>query len=233
MSIEEMHYDFKSKFNKIDSQGNRNLIIPEIDSVLNSALEIFVENVAFPRKSDVNIKGFEKNTRNTEEIRPLVTTARFTKSGDYFLIPANYWYYVKSEASCTKGACTNKICSTIVRQHDDSFNTTFNKSSFEWREINITFDLNGIKTYSEGFTVDTLDVTYLKKHLFIHNAAGYNGNTYTRLNGTVLTGTQDCLLPENTHKYIVDIAVQLTSINLNSGNPQVDNLRTNLNILNS
>ena len=233
MSIQEMHYDFKSKFNKIDSQGNRNLIIPEIDHVLNLALELFVENTAFPRKSDVSINGFEKTTRITEEIRPLVTKADFTKNGDYFLIPTDYWYYVKSVADCTKETCVNKSCNTVVRQHDDDFNTAFSKSSFEWREVNITFDLNGIKTYSEGFTVNSLNVTYIKKHSFIHNAAGYNNNTYTRLNGTVLTGTENCILPENTHKYIVDIAVQLSSISLNSGNPQVDNLRSNLNILNS
>lgn len=233
MNIKEMHYDFKQKFNKVDSEGNRNFIVPEVDHLLNLGLELFVENVAFPRKSGLNIKGFEVSTRNTEEIRPLVVNASFTKVGNYFTIPVDYWYYVKSEAICTKEGCTGITCNTIVRQHDDDFNSLFHKSDFNWREVNITFDSTGILTHVTDFTVDTLDVTYISKHDYIHNAEDYQGNTYTKLDGTILTGTQDCILPDNTHKYIVDIAVHLASLSLNSSNPQANALRTNLNILNS
>jgi len=31
MTVKDMHYDFKKKLNKVDSQQNRNLLIPEID----------------------------------------------------------------------------------------------------------------------------------------------------------------------------------------------------------
>lgn len=234
MTIKEMHYDFKTKLNKIDSSGNRNLTVPEIDHLLNLALELFVENIAFPRKSGLNIKGFEKGTRNIEEIRPLVKTTSFTKSGDYFLIPDSYWFYVKSEAICSKSNCSNISITPTVRQHDDDFqNDVFNKSSFEWRELNITFDQNGIKPYINDFSVDTLNVTFIEKHPYLHNAEDYTGGTYTKLDGTILTGTQDCLLIDSTHKYIVDIAVLIASQNLNSTNLQTDMLRTNLNILNS
>jgi hypothetical protein len=234
MNVKEMHYDFKAKINKLDSNGNRNFIIPEIDHLLNLALELFVENVAFPRKSDVNFKGFEKGTRNIEEIRTLVTNLRFNKDGEYFLIPDSYWFYVKSEALCSKGACSSISITPTVRQHDDVFQgNSFNKSSFEWRELNITFDQNGIKPYIEDFVVDSLDVTFIKKHPYLHNAGDYRGGTYTKLDSIVLTGTQDCLLIDSTHKYIVDLAVLLASQNLSSTNLQTDMLRTNLNVLNS
>ena len=45
MLIEDMHYDFKQKINKIDSQKYRNLRIPEIDWKLNEAQEIFIKTV--------------------------------------------------------------------------------------------------------------------------------------------------------------------------------------------
>ena len=48
MTIQDMHYDFKKKLNKIDSQQNRNLLIPEIDWTLNEAQELFVKITAFP-----------------------------------------------------------------------------------------------------------------------------------------------------------------------------------------
>lgn len=225
-----MHYDFKVKINKVDSQSNRNLIIPEIDHLLNLALEIFVEAVAFPRKRD--LKGFEKNTWTTESIRALVTNQDFVKNQDYFLIPNDYWYYIKSNALATKGECSNVSLSVNIRQHDDSFKSSpFDKSSFEWREVNATFDENGIKVYSEDFTVDKLNVTYIKKHPYIHNANDYTNNSYVNLKGNLLTGTQDCILQESKHKDIVDIAVLLFSINL-TNDIQSNLLRTNLNILN-
>ena len=37
MNISEMHYDFKKKLNKVDSEQNRNLLVPEIDWALNEA----------------------------------------------------------------------------------------------------------------------------------------------------------------------------------------------------
>lgn len=230
MTIQEMHYDFKTKVNKVDSGGSRNLIIPEIDHLLNLALEIFVEAVAFPRKRD--LKGFEKSTWTMESIRNLVKSSNFTKTEDYFEIPSDYWYYVKSSALATKGNCSDVELGVKVRQHDDDFkNSPFDKSSFEWREVNATFDENGIKLYSDDFTVTSLIVTYIKKHPYIHNANSYTGNTYTNLKGNVLTGTQDCILQDSKHKDIVDIAVLLFSINL-TNDIQSNLLRTNLNILN-
>ena len=70
MTIEEMHYDFKQKLNKIDNQAYRNLRVPEIDWKLNEALDIFIKRVSEPRKK--NGLGFERNQRTIDDIRTLV-----------------------------------------------------------------------------------------------------------------------------------------------------------------
>ena len=44
-----MHYDFKKKLNKIDSQQKKNLLIPEIDWTLNEAQNLYVDIIAQPR----------------------------------------------------------------------------------------------------------------------------------------------------------------------------------------
>ena len=41
MTVQEMHYDFKMKLNKIDSEQYRNLRVPEIDWLLNEILQIY------------------------------------------------------------------------------------------------------------------------------------------------------------------------------------------------
>ena len=70
MNIREMHYDFKQKLNKIDSEQYRNLKVPEIDWKLNEAIDLFLKIVAQP-KIKVNL-GFEISSRITDDIRSLV-----------------------------------------------------------------------------------------------------------------------------------------------------------------
>ena len=71
MTIEEQHYDFKMKLNKIDSQQYRNLIIPQIDWLLNEAQELFCMVWPFqpPRMHQY---GYEIGTRTLMDIRTVV-----------------------------------------------------------------------------------------------------------------------------------------------------------------
>ena len=67
MTIKEMHYDFKKKLNKVDSQQYRNLLIPEIDWALNEAQNVFVDIVSEPRlKTHL---GFEKSQKNIQTLK--------------------------------------------------------------------------------------------------------------------------------------------------------------------
>lgn len=43
MLIGDMHYGFKIEFNKIDSNQNRNIIIPQIDYFMNKALIVTID----------------------------------------------------------------------------------------------------------------------------------------------------------------------------------------------
>ena len=64
MNISEMHYDFKKKLNKVDSEQNRNLLVPEIDWALNEAQELFIKWISEPRQR--SYLGFEKSQRRIE-----------------------------------------------------------------------------------------------------------------------------------------------------------------------
>ncbi len=44
MNINEMHYDFKVKADKVDSLKTRNFLPAEIDWILNTATQEFVDN---------------------------------------------------------------------------------------------------------------------------------------------------------------------------------------------
>ena len=219
MTIKEMHYDFKQKLNKIDSQQYRGLKIPEIDWKLNEAIELYIKMIAEPKAR--NSFGFETSQRVIDDIRtivlnnqPLAVTV-VTGTDDFkAALPTDYHYYIGAEKLLiTDGSCPVVADKIYVRQHDDDFQASpFDRSSLLWREANIRFYEDGIRVFTNGeFTVTSFAINYIRQHAFAHNAEDYVGATYNLLDGTALSGSQDCELPSQTHREIVDLAVAITT----------------------
>jgi hypothetical protein len=217
MNMSEMHYHFKRKINKIDSQKRRNFVVPEIDTFINEAIYFFVKMVAFPR-----VRGhysFEKTQRSIDDVRTLVTKATLLSNGrKTYALPVNYWHYLSGEMIASKGNCKLKKLTVQIKQHDDTFEKSpFDKSSFEWGEVNALFVGNNLEIFLEdAVQINEIIVRYLKLPTKVHNAAAFTNNTYTDLRGNVLTGVVNCELPEHTHEEIVDIAVALASGDLSN-----------------
>lgn len=240
MNIKEMHYDFKKKLDKIDSQQNRRLLVPEIDWVLNEAINLFIDLVAFPRKT--NLKGFEKSQKTIDDIRTVVVTDNCSISLVDFnnpetivaTLPEEYKYFLRGYAIVSKNSCTGKRARIFIQEHDDMFEESpFDRSSFEWREVNGMFNQNGLELFTGGdFNVDGCCLSYILQHPFVHNAEDYRGGTYTLLDGTVLTGTQDCILPASAHSEIVDLAVMISAGELQLQDYQIKAQKANINNLN-
>lgn len=236
MNIKEMHYDYKQKLNKIDSQQYRNLRIPEIDWKLNEAIGIFVKMVAEPKYA--TMLGFEKNQRTIDDIRTLVVnnsdlSSAGTQTDEItFGYPSDYQHFVRvNDMQMTKGNCTVKAEKVYLRQHDDDFEASpFDNTSFLWREGNIRFYEHGIKAYTNRgeVTIDSLKIDYIKQHPYVHNAEDFTGGNYDALDGTNLTGTQDCILPSHTHSEIVDIAVLISTGDLQIPDYEVKRAKLNL-----
>jgi hypothetical protein len=218
MTIEGMHYDFKMKLNKVDTQSKRNFQIPEIDWIMNQAQIIFVEDIARPRSNKSSL-GFETSRRTIEDIRSIVVPdTEVTVTNNLAVLPTNFWFFVNGRATMTKGECTNSNGIVYERQHKDLFEESeFDKTSFDWRVVNAVFNSTGIKLFAKDFTINKLSITYIKKLSYIHNAQKFVGGQYKMPDGvTTLTGKRDCELPEYTHQDIVDIAVMLASGQINA-----------------
>lgn len=236
MTISDMHYDFKQKLNKIDSEQYRNLRIPEIDWLLNEAQLIFVKNIAQPRV--VQHTGFEISQRSIDDIRTIVIEDKIlnklSEDNKYsvFELPEDYLFYISTKVKISKNGCGSKEVQTIVRQHDDLFEQSkFDNSSFEWGEVNITFDSRGLKVYTDGtFTIDELKINYIKQPMYIHNANEFKPTSQYKLpNGILLVGQQNSELPNHTHNEIVDIAVYIATNNLDMPNMQFKQAKLQLN----
>lgn len=215
MTIKEMHYDLKMKLNKVDSQQNENLLIPEMDWVLREAEGLFIKMIAEPRIK--SYLGFEMNQRTIDDIRTLVVKDKELNILDNTSsLPDNYLHFVKAEVEMSKGKCTAVKGRVHIRQHDDEFEESpFDKSSFEWRTVNGVFYENGVKFYTDNtFSINKAYMSYIKQPRLIHNAEDFRGGSYQLLSGQILNGSVDSELPKHTHPEIVDIAVLLITGNL-------------------
>lgn len=242
MTVQEMHYDFKMKLNKIDSEQYRNLRVPEIDWLLNEAQEFFIKSVAFPRVP--NYLGFETSQRTIDDIRTIVVENKqlekdLINSEDrqkVFILPTDYMFYISAKVTVSKAQCGLKEVRLLIKQHDDEFEESpFDNSSFEWGDINATFDSKGLRVYSDGtFDIENVKLNYIKEPAYIHNASDFKpeGQYKSLKTGLNLTGRQNCELPNQTHREIVDIAVMLASSNLDMQNIQIKQGKLNLNQLN-
>lgn len=237
MNAREMHYDFKQKLNKIDSQKYRNLIVPEIDWKLNEAQEVIVKTIAQPRYS--NQLGFEINQRTIDDIRTIVVNQKpseylnatvYDESSYLIALPDDYWFRVSAKVIASKGNCKNVSLKARLVQHDDEHQLSpFDRSSFEWRRANYRFIEGGIRVFTDGvFVVEKFNLDYIRKLKRIHNAQDYIGGTYETLQGEVLTGSQSCELPEGIHREVVDLAVLITAGDLSLPDYQLKQNKTRI-----
>ena len=236
MDIKEMQYDIKFKLNKIDSEQYKNFRIPELDWAINEAEEIFVKSIAEPRTS--NYLGFEINQRTIDDIRTIVVNdativpTKINNETYKVNLPQDYMFYISASVVITRKNCSDRIARAIFRQHDDRFESSpFDDSSFEWKEVNIRFYEDGIKLFTDGtFEIKEVKLNYIRKRKYIHNAQDFlPTSSYKLPSGVVLTGTQNCELPEHTHREIVDIAVLILANNLDSPSYQFKQAKINLN----
>ena len=228
MDIKDMHYDFKRKFNKIDSQQNRNFLVPEIDQYLNEAEDIFKKTIAEPRFRTK--LGFESSQRNTESLRTIVVTdCKEDLSGLLYILPTDYQYFVRGRIELVRGTCPVRKAPIRIMEHDDEFEEdVYTKSSFDWKRVNGLFNSQGLLLHTDGtFSIKNACITYIRTTNFMHNAEDFRLGGYQLASGVTLTGTENCELPEHTHREIVDIAVMLAA-----GEVQTSDFQLKLNKLN-
>lgn len=236
MNIREMQYDLQQKLNRLGTNQNQNLRIPEMDWKINEAIDIFIKAVAQPRVP--NHLGFETGQRAIDDIRTIVvdkqplTPVKIDETTYYVELPDNYQFYVSARALISKPICGSKIARATQQQHDDRFEEDdFVNSSYEWGEVNILFYEKGIKIFTDGsFTVEEFYLDYIRKHAYVHNAQDFlPTRQYENLKGDMLTGRQDCELPDHTHREIVDIAVLSVATDLQLPDYQIKQAKLALN----
>jgi len=214
MDIRDMHYNFMLKWEKVGTNQGRDFIIPEIDTFLNEALVTYISKIAEPFYSSIH--GFELSQRHIDSISPIVRSTSLPILNYEVQLPDDYFYFVSGRISADKDGCTRDDLILRIRQHDDEFDKDeFNKSSFEWGEVNGIFEDTKIKfPDAQGMQLKSLSLTYISKPKYMHAAGEFPEGYYVTPGGIRLEGFEHCPFNDNVCLEIVDLAVYIASSGL-------------------
>lgn len=215
-----MHIDFRVKFNKVNSNKNKGFLPQEIDLFLNDQMDKFVETRTTP-KSNHKGEGFEESQKRLDDIRTVIKegstnstdpdVVNGTKTsltlgtfdyGKVITLPTDYKKLV-SDWSDTFTPCANNfiVPNRLYSNNRDvqlALKDPFHKTHPESPVSQLVNNM--LRVYEDNFTVSNVHISYVYKYPKIE----YN--------------TQDCVLPEHTHREIVDMAVEKVNAVINTDN---------------
>jgi len=115
MTIREMQFDFKMKYNSVDSQRDEDFEIPEMDWLLNEAQEVYVKMRANPKIGAEY--GFEVNQRGIDDLRTIVIDQKkgvgqgvvaYDTGSVLAALPPDYWFHLNSKVYASKDGCEDR-----------------------------------------------------------------------------------------------------------------------------
>ena len=113
MTIQDMHYNFRVKLDRLDNEYYANITADEVDLILNEALMQFVTTRIRP--SNPRRESFEETQKRQDDIKELISADTIlTKSiiqtgvkpnGIFFDLPSDYFYAIQEEAEIAYNNC--------------------------------------------------------------------------------------------------------------------------------
>lgn len=238
MILQEIHWEVKLRYNKLDSDHKKDLSPAEIDAVVNNAINYFVECCYSGNNYKKYKLGFEVIQQRTDMLSNLVVRRPRQPILTHFNVENNvyeykisqlaypYIYYLRSNVQTECG-----LAEVRIEQHDDLnlvLKDPYRKPSKKWRRLVGSFneasdgDGDSLYVYTDGefASVQGLHMEYLRapKKVFF---GGYDSIEYEVcvLNGgteeecaaiynTASSPTVECDISSHYHSFIVDIAVQ-------------------------
>lgn len=246
MNIQELHYSFNLKVDKIDSLSEESFNDAERDWILDYATGIFVKQ----RLGVNNIKreGFEVTTKRINDLRSLhkkefEITPSLYKANLYEAalnditnpsdssIPKDYWFATRLRADIRKGTCNKNIGISNVQTDDlnEGLKYNFYKPSFNWNRVLVTFNddsagnenpdeiLGSIFLHTDSFEVVKLYIDYIKRPNRVWLG------TYNTLNSKLVVGNTPVQsdLPDHTHEELTTLAAKLAQELISDPNYQL------------
>lgn len=203
-----MHYHIKQKVNKLDTNQNANLSIPQIDVAINSAVDFIVNslNTLADLPTDYVRDSF-RTLRKEITISNFLFNSSLNKSTAS--LPKDYRFYRPSKIKVKKEGCPF-ITVDLIEENDKDTILNFKpaNTNYNWGIYYVRIEDNNIVIPDVNSSdIDNVSLTYIRNPLYCHAAALLDASAgYILPDGTNLTGIQQCELPEHLHEQVVNIS---------------------------
>ena len=230
MKVEELHFEFKRRWDKQANNHRKGFTDVEIDQTLNSAVNEYMYIFGTGRNPKNYDVGFEVNQQMIDMLQTLVVS--YPETGtinsidvdsniDYANLPNDYRYLVSAFA-------VDHICGDegiTIEKHGDLSSVLKNfhrKANRKFRNIPGTIRADKLYMYHNGvFDIQSVKLTYIKDPAKICIGT-YKEITTAENTNPPTKPKQECYLTVDYHDILVDIAVQETSrIYLNTNRYQL------------
>lgn len=162
----ELHWEVRRKLNRFNSDHQKKMTVPAMDSILNEALELVLQNAAvfYEVREDMMLNLAPLERRDVE--LQVTESDKKVKAK----LPEDWYKITRVVAVATNKKC-NSTDKLIVRTFQtqklsEGLISPYWKPSFEWRE---TIGLRDTEEYydvyhNDDFTIDSVLIDYIKKH---------------------------------------------------------------------
>lgn len=222
MNIARQHWEFKLRFNKLNSNHKEDLNPAKIDSFLNQAPIWMIHNYGQMFEKYQFLKDMFSTLVVKDELVDVFNVANNVYEFKLNNLKEDYFHHVRSSVSCN-----GSYIDVSIMEHDEGHKRTsfYTKPNYKWKrllgEIGRSSDGTGqsLFVYSDK-VLTTINITYLKQPQEVF-FGGYDSIEYVHCIRTNQNNCNQFLnqnsdpvnsdLPEQFHNFQVDVAVFLAS----------------------
>jgi hypothetical protein len=204
----ELHYEFRRKFNRGDKEFNANVDVPDVDSYLNEAQELWFKNRVIAAQTNSEVRNDLRQFMVSKE----VPTKR--KSDEEYEVeyPKEIYKLLGIEALSEKKPCGERKLKVEIIQQDDLSELMRDPSvwpSFEYEETIAQEYSDGVILYArKDFVIKKGLLKYYRKPLKIATPSLISGGKYTNAAGEKVESDQGFEVTSTfAFRNVVDIAV--------------------------
>ena len=222
MTVDQMHFRFKLRFDKIDSFSLPEYSPEEIDELLNMAQQFLIVQVTKDgiEKTEENMD-YLKNVTRAFKSTTFISNSSNKPNGVYVNLPSDYRTALLEEADVSYIGCggsTTSYRATVIPTTRDRYNRVikdpFNKPDEKNILRLVSENVSGAESFelvsSDGCTITSYYLDYIREPRRIQHGTQY----------ATPTSDVDCELSEKAQEKVIEIAVDLAMDSLKLTAPQ-------------
>ncbi len=189
IKVQKLHFELKKRLNRIFSDNERALTVVDVDSYLNQAKEILLENytviVEKNRTLSDRLRSLEVKNKKLEYLSKDNKSYVFKLPSDHYTTLNRYAIGSTKDCDTTDEIFVNNIFTHKIQESLRDSNTSPN---FNWRETFSNEDSLGLHIYHNNLlTIEEVYVDYLKWIPDVAYVTGVANRLYINQDGDTIT----------------------------------------------